>query len=226
MLRAVIIDDEPTTEAILRYFTDRGDLPLEIAGSAANGKLGVELIRREKPDLVFLDIQMPVMNGFEVMAEEPGQKYIIITAYDMFDYAQKALRLGAADILLKPIELAQVQQAVERATGWNFTGSRTINEAAAFLRAHFAEKVGLAELAEQFYLTPSHMARSFKAHMGESVLTYLNRVRVENARRMLEEGKSVKEAAETVGYDSLNNFYKYFKRYTGQTPAEYQRAGK
>ncbi|MBO4880062.1 MAG: helix-turn-helix domain-containing protein [Firmicutes bacterium] len=226
MIRAVIIDDEPTTEAILRYFTDRGDLPLEIAGSAPNGKLGVELIRKEDPDLVFLDIQMPVMNGFEVMAAEPDRKYVIITAYDMFDYAQKALRFGAADILLKPIELAQVQQAAARATGWNFTGNKTINEAAAFLRAHYAEKIGLTELADQFYLTPSHMARLFKSHMGESVLGYLNRVRVENARRLLEEGMSIQEASESVGYDSLNNFYKYFKRYTGVTPAEYQKAGK
>ena len=75
MIRAVIIDDELTTETILRYFTERGDLPLEIAASAVNGKKGVEAIRREDPDLVFLDIQMPGMNGFEVMAEEPDRRY-------------------------------------------------------------------------------------------------------------------------------------------------------
>ena len=223
MIRAVIIDDEPTTETILRYFTERGDLPLEIAASAANGKLGVEAIRRTDPDLVFLDIQMPVMNGFEVMAAEPDRKYIIITAYDMFDYAQKALRLGACDILLKPIELSQVQQAVERAIGTKFTGNDTVNEIAAYVRAHFAEKVTLTEIAEQFFLTESHVARLFKKHMGDSVMNYLHRIRIENAKRLLDEGKSVKEAAETVGYDSLNNFYKHFKAVTGETPAAYHK---
>ena len=223
MIRAVIIDDEPTTETILRYFTERGDLPLEIAASAVNGKQGVEAIRREDPDLVFLDIQMPGMNGFEVMAEEPDRKYVIITAYDMFDYAQKALRLGAADILLKPIELAQVQQAVERATGTKLTGNDTVNEIAAYLRQHYSEKILLSALAEQFFLTESHVARLFKKHMGESVMNYLHRVRIENAKRLLDEGRSVKDAAQTVGYDSLNNFYKHFKAVTGETPAAYHK---
>ena len=223
MIRAVIIDDEPTTETILRYFTERGDLPLEIAASAVNGKQGVETIRREDPDLVFLDIQMPGMNGFEVMAEEPDRKYVIITAYDMFDYAQKALRLGAADILLKPIELAQVQQAVERATGTKLTGNDTVNEIAAYLRQHYSEKILLSALAEQFFLTESHVARLFKKHMGESVMNYLHRVRIENAKRLLDEGRSVKDAAQTVGYDSLNNFYKHFKAVTGETPAAYHK---
>ncbi len=223
MIRTVIIDDEPVTETILRYFTERGDLPLEIAASAANGKLGVEAIRRTDPDLVFLDIQMPVMNGFEVMAAEPDRKYIIITAYDMFDYAQKALRLGACDILLKPIELAQVQQAIERAIGTKFTGNDTVNAIAAYLRAHYAEKVTLTEISEQFFLTESHVARLFKKHMGGSVMNYLHRIRIENAKRLLDEGKSVKEAAEAVGYDSLNNFYKHFKTVTGETPAAYHK---
>ena len=223
MIRAVIIDDEPTTETILRYFTERGDLPLEIAASAVNGKQGVETIRREDPDLVFLDIQMPGMNGFEVMAEEPDRRYIIVTAYDMFEYAQKALRLGAADILLKPIELAQVQQAVERATGTKLTGNDTVNEIAAYLRQHYSEKILLSALAEQFFLTESHVARLFKKHMGESVMNYLHRVRIENAKRLLDEGRSVKDAAQTVGYDSLNNFYKHFKAVTGETPAAYHK---
>lgn len=223
MIRAVIIDDEPTTETILRYFTERGDLPLEIAASAVNGKQGVEAIRREDPDLVFLDIQMPGMNGFEVMAEEPDRRYVIVTAYDMFEYAQKALRLGAADILLKPIELAQVQQAVERATGTKLTGNDTVNEIAAYLRQHYSEKILLSDLAEQFFLTESHVARLFKKHMGESVMNYLHRVRIENAKRLLDEGRSVKDAAQTVGYDSLNNFYKHFKAVTGETPAAYHK---
>lgn len=223
MIRTVIIDDEPTTESIIRFFVTRGDLPLEIVSSACNGKLGVAEIRKHKPDLVFLDIQMPVMNGFEVMQEVPEATYIIVTAYDMFSYAQKALRLGAADILLKPIELSQLIQSVGRATGWNFTDNASVNEIANYIRKHYAERISLTGISEEFYLTQSHIARLFKKHMGESVINYLNRIRVENAKRLLEDGVSVKEAAEQVGYDSLNNFYKHFKRYTGTTPADYMK---
>ncbi len=221
MLKAVIVDDEPRTESIIRFFIERGDLPLEIAASAPTGKLGVAEIRKHKPDLVFLDIQMPVMNGFEVMAEAPDFKYIIVTAYDEFSYAQKALRLGAADILLKPIELAQIIQSIERATGWKLTKNDTVNDIVDYIRQHYAEKLSLSGIAEHFYLTQSHVSRLFKKHTGESVLNYIHDVRIENARKLLESGVSVKDTAEQVGYDSLNNFYKYFKRYTVTTPAEY-----
>lgn len=221
MLKAVIVDDETRTESIIRYFIEHEGLPLEIVASAPNGKLGVAEIRKHKPDVVFLDIQMPVMNGFEVMAEEPDHKYIIVTAYDEFSYAQKALRLGAADILLKPVELAQLIQSVERATGWKLTGNDTVNDIMEYIRKHYAEKISLTQIADQFYLTQSHVARLFKKHTGESVLNYINQIRIENAKKLLEDGVSVKDAADQVGYDSLNNFYKYFKRYTGTTPAEY-----
>ncbi len=222
MLKAVIVDDEPRTENIIRYFIEHGDIPLEIAATASNGRLGVAEIRKHKPDIVFLDIQMPVMNGFEVMAEAPDFKYIVVTAYDEFSYAQKALRLGAADILLKPIELAQLVQSVERATGWRLTGNDTVNSIMEYVRQHYAEKISLTQIADEFYLTQSHVARLFKKHTGESVLEYINRIRIEQARHLLEQGVSVKEAADQVGYESLNNFYKYFKRYTGKTPAEYR----
>ncbi len=53
------------------------------------------------------------------------------------------------------------------------------------------------------------------------MLEYINRVRIDHARHLLEQGVSVKEAADKTGYESLNNFYKYFKRYTGKTPADY-----
>ncbi|MBQ1422845.1 MAG: response regulator, partial [Lachnospiraceae bacterium] len=159
MLRAVIIDDEPVTERIIRFFAERGDLPLEIVASAKNGRLGVAEIRKHKPDLVFLDIQMPVMNGFEVMSEAPGFKYIVVTAYDEFSNAQKALRLGAADILLKPVELSQLIQSVERVTGWRLSSNTTVNDITAFIHRHYMEPLGLSQIAEAFYLTPSHVSR-------------------------------------------------------------------
>ena len=223
MIRTIIVDDEPTTENIIRFFVERGDLPLEIVSAVNSGAAAVEEIRKHRPDLVFLDIQMPEMNGFEVMAEAPDTNYVVVTAYDTFAYAQQALRLGAADILLKPIELAQLEQAVARATGWKFTNNDTVNKIAHYIRQHYAEKINLTTISQAFYLTPSHVARLFKKHMGQSVVSYLNRVRVENAKKLLDEGMSVKLAAERVGYDSLNNFYKHFKRYTETTPASYPR---
>ncbi|WP_288918610.1 response regulator, partial [uncultured Eubacterium sp.] len=167
MIKTIIVDDEPMVAEIIRYFVKKGDLPLDIVGTADNGIIAEELIRKYQPDLVFLDIQMPMKNGFEVMRDQPDTKYIIVTAFDTFDYAQRALRLGAMDILLKPIDYEQLKQSVSRVVGWNFTANDTVNDIVEYINHHYAEDISLTDLSEQFFLTSSHIARLFKKYMGE-----------------------------------------------------------
>lgn len=221
MIRALIIDDEQAVSKIITHFVEQGDLPIEIVGTAGDGITGVNLIRSLKPDLVFLDIQMPLMNGFEVMQEMPDIKYIIITAFESFEYAQSALRLGASDILLKPVRYAQLMDSVSRVIGWKFTGNQTVNEITEYISRHYSEKITLELLSEVFYLTPTHIAKLFKKHIGENINAYVNRIRIKHAEALLDQGKSVAEVSAMVGYPSLNNFYKQFRKYTGTTPASY-----
>ena len=70
MIRAVICDDETASLAIIRYLIESEGLPIEIVGTASNGQSGLELIQKEEPDLAFLDIQMPKMDGFEVLKDK------------------------------------------------------------------------------------------------------------------------------------------------------------
>lgn len=175
-----------------------------------------------EPDLVFMDIHMPYMNGFEVIQKMQGSKVIIITAYDSFEYAQRALRLGASDILSKPIELEQLKQAISRAVGREFTSNDHVNTILAYIYDHYDEKIELKDLAELTYCSEAHIARLFKQHIGMSIVNFLHKVRIEKSVELLEKEKvSVKEAAERTGYQNLNNYYKYFKSYVGMTPANY-----
>ena len=105
MIKTVIIDDEPAVVSIIKYFVKKEKLPLDIVATAQRGDEGIELINKLNPQLVFLDIKMPVVDGFEVMKSVKDTKFIVITAFESFEYAQKSLRLGAKDIILKPIEL-------------------------------------------------------------------------------------------------------------------------
>lgn len=221
MIKAVIVDDEPAVATIIKHFIKDESLPIEVAGVADNGVNGVSMIKRLEPQIVFLDIQMPMMNGFEVIREYPQMNYVIVTAFDYFEYAQEALRLGAKDILLKPIEKEQLLKAISRAVGWNFTGNEIVDGIMEYVDKHYAEKISLSTLSEQFFVTPGHIARLFKKHVGESAVSYINRIRVEKSKKILKEGSSVKDAAEQVGFESLNNYYKYFKLHTGMTPAEF-----
>lgn len=227
MIKAVICDDEKAALNIIRHFIEAKKLPIEIAGTAENGRDAWNLIQCVKPDLVFMDIHMPYMNGFEIISEMKESKVIIITAYDSFEYAQRALRLGASDILSKPIEFEQLEQAIVRAVGWNFTGNETINIILAYLYEHYQEQIELTTLAELTFCTPSHIARLFKKYMGMTIISYVHKIRIEKAVYLMEEKKlAIKEAAEAVGYQNLNHFYKYFNIQMGVTPAAYLKQGR
>lgn len=114
-MRALIVDDEPIARQVLREELELLNL-VEIVGEAENGETALHQISSYKPDIVFLDIQMPVMSGLEVLAHlKSGHlpAIVIVTAYDQ--HAIRAFEAGAVDYLLKPISQQRLAQAVDRA---------------------------------------------------------------------------------------------------------------
>jgi len=223
VIRAIVADDETAVVSIVKHFIEKENLPVEIVGVAENGGQALEMLEELKPDLVFLDIQMPVRTGLEIMRLKPDFRYIIITAYESFNYAQEALRLGACDILLKPIDKAQLIEAVSRGVGHQFTPNLLANQVLEFIHLNYGSQIDLPLLSDKFHATASHLARTFKKHVGMSIVSYLHKHRIDRAKTLLEDQSlSVQEIASSLGYESLNNFYKYFKNYTGLTPASYR----
>jgi two-component system LytT family response regulator len=109
-MRVIIVDDEELARAVLREYL-HAHADLELVGECANGFEAVKAISELQPDLVLLDIQMPKLNGFEVV-ELAGAKsrYIFVTAYDQ--YALKAFEIHAVDYLLKPVSRQRFDQAI------------------------------------------------------------------------------------------------------------------
>jgi two-component system LytT family response regulator len=112
-MRVLIVDDEELARAYLAELVSADD-GLEIVGEAANGFEAVRRIGELAPDLVFLDIQMPKLSGFEVLEllEPPLPAVVFVTAHD--EHALKAFEVHAVDYLLKPVEPARLAAAVER----------------------------------------------------------------------------------------------------------------
>jgi two-component system LytT family response regulator len=111
-MRAVIVDDEDLARQLLREYARAAD-DLEIVAECGNGFDAVKTIGELKPDLVFLDVRMPKLDGFEVLElidYEPA--VIFVTAYDM--YAMRAFDAHAVDYLLKPFHLERFKQSIER----------------------------------------------------------------------------------------------------------------
>ena len=112
-LRIVIVDDEPLARAVVQEFA-AADAGIEIVADCANGFEAVKAVAELKPDLVLLDVQMPKLDGFEVL-ELLGreQPVVFITAYDQ--YALRAFEVHAVDYLLKPFSAERFQEAMARA---------------------------------------------------------------------------------------------------------------
>jgi two-component system LytT family response regulator len=115
MIRVLLIDDEAKGRLYLRQLCDKYVPQIKIVGEAATASEALELIDVEKPDLIFLDIEMPGMTGIEMLRQmqEVAFEVIFVTAFNR--YAVEAFRLGAVDYLLKPASPSDLQQAVERA---------------------------------------------------------------------------------------------------------------
>jgi two-component system, LytTR family, response regulator len=114
-IRVVVVDDEPVARAGVQKLL-RTDPDFEIVGEAGNGRDAVALIQRVEPDLVLLDIQMPELNGFDVLSAIGTQNapvIVFITAYDQF--ALKAFEVRALDYLLKPFEDDRFRMVMQRA---------------------------------------------------------------------------------------------------------------
>jgi two-component system, LytTR family, response regulator len=121
MLNAIIIDDERNSRNALRQKLINHCPEVNIIAECENGEEGMKAISENKPDIIFLDVEMPRMNGFTMLqqlqqnnAAAMGFEIIFITAYD--HYAIKAIKFSALDYLVKPVEITDLKTAVEKAT--------------------------------------------------------------------------------------------------------------
>ena len=112
-LKAVLIDDEAQSREILRTYLSSYCKDVKLVGEGANVKEGLEAIRAGKPDLVFLDVEMPFGNAFDLLEQLPDREFetIFVTAYE--NYAMDALNSHAAYYLMKPIDIDALISAVD-----------------------------------------------------------------------------------------------------------------
>jgi two-component system LytT family response regulator len=139
-IRTLIVDDEPLARRNLRLLLER-DRQIEILDECRNGREAVEAIETHAPDLIFLDIQMPEMDGFDVLGcvgTEHIQAVIFVTAFDQ--YALKAFEVHALDYLLKPFDDERFTHALQRAKAQ--IEAREINQLSKKLLAFLEERKG------------------------------------------------------------------------------------
>lgn len=242
MYKTLIIDDEQPVRIAISKLGKWNKYHLERPEYAENGKEGLKALRELKPEVVFLDMSMPVMNGMEFM-EKAGRDLekcalIVISGYDDFCYARSAVRYGAIDYLLKPVTEEDLNTAIENAVrklhpGEDFSdeeergnaprAEEVIEDIKEFIDAHYSETIRLGDFAEQYFFSGEYLSKLFKSRYGSNIYEYLLEVRMERAKELLSTTDSkVGDVAMRVGYPDTNYFSKAFRNYTGMTPKEWR----
>ena len=238
MNRVFIADDEMWIIIGLKKLIEKSGLPFQVIGEANNGVAALEEIEEKKPDVLFTDIRMPGYNGLELMEKLNGKglspKVVFNSGYADFEYAQSAIRLGAFDYLIKPIEQDKLREVLERILG-DEEGSgdgqmqeeinpSTIRMILNEMRQNYTENITLTDLAKRYNISASHLSSLIKEELKLPFSEYITSKRLQKAKELLaDESLSIEEVAEQSGYGDYFYFTKVFKKNCGISPSKYRK---
>ena len=242
MLKVLIVDDETVVRRGIVLGVDWASMDCVVVGEAANGEEGLAAAERYNPNLIITDVRMPRMDGIEMMRrlreKESTAHFIILTAYDEFDYARAALRDGAADYLLKPFRDQDLMSAIARVREKEGAAqpaedtlllpkgdkSKYVLQTLNYIAEHYADTdINIASIARHIGISEGHLSHVFKKETNYTALGYLTQYRIHTARKLLRDCRyKVYEVAEMVGYRDVAYFGSTFKKLTGMSPSEYQ----
>lgn len=238
MHKVLIIDDEPLIVEGLSSVVPWEQYSCCVEGFAYDGEDGIKLIREISPDIVFTDIRMPRLDGLSMIAairsEFPKLQITVLTAYRDFDYAQAAIRLGVARYLLKPSKLAEIFEALDFMT--KLLGSPAVEaepacqannfivrKALEYIEAHYTEKLSLAEVAQETYVSQWHLSKLLNKHTNKNFFEIINGIRIREASKMLSDPSlRISEISERVGFVDVAHFSRVFKKIQGVSANKYR----
>jgi len=243
MKRLLLVDDEKWVRAALKWTVENSGIPFEVTGECANGLEALDWLRSNPVDLVLTDITMPVMNGLDFLRElrDCGSHIpvVIITVNEEFSCVQQALRSGAVDYLLKPIEKKQLQECLmkwlekqeivvsEKSGGSVDVQTQSLSlmeQVMQYFSALPPGEITLSHTAQYLHINPSYLSQLFKQHQGVNFMDYVIELRMKEARKLLSlTTLRVSEIAERLGYNDLAYFTNMFKKITGTTPSSYRK---
>ena len=239
-LRVLLVDDEIMIREGFKRLFDWEAHDCEVVGEAADGMEALAQIDALRPDIVIMDINIPIMSGLKVIQvsriKHPKIAYVIVSGYDDFSYCQPALRLQITDYILKPVDyeefgicidnlkISLYEQRMAEEHEPKEQGERVIIGITRYLQEHLEEEVSLSVLAEEFHLNPQYISQLFKNEIGVGFLAYLTNIRMEKAKKLLlSTSFPIAEIAQKTGYGDYRVFTKVFKKAEGITPSQYRR---
>lgn len=251
MKAILIVDDEPRTREGIRKTLESWSSGEYQLVTASSGVEALDWLRDNEASLLITDVRMPQIGGLDLIEKLNGLSsppvVIVISGHADFEYAQRALKFGVVDYLLKPIEKTKLIQAVEIAiereerlhriermeklvdpklmqTMEQENGySPPVREAIHYMEGHLHESVSLRELADLLHMNSSYFSVVFKEQTGLTFSEYLTKQRIQRAKVLLTATTlPISEIAEKVGYQTSRYFVKVFREMEQISPGQYR----
>nr|WP_288643283.1 helix-turn-helix domain-containing protein [uncultured Anaerobutyricum sp.] len=237
-LQVVLVDDEIMIREGFKRLFDWASHDCEVVGEAADGMEALAQIDHLQPDIVIMDINIPIINGLKVIQTSrmryPDMAFIIVSGYDDFSYCREALRMRITDYILKPVNYEEFGSCIDRlkialyekrkTEEQDAQEERTITGIIRYLQEHLDKEISLNILADEFHLSSQYISQLFKSEIGVNFLAYLTNIRMERAKKLLlATSLSIGEISEKCGYADYRVFTKAFKKEEGSTPSQYRR---
>lgn len=246
MYTLMIVDDEPAILEGISRLLDWKELGFWQTVTARSGFEAMSHAVDWKPDLCLVDVRIGNEFGYELInrLKEMGVKshYIMMSGYDDFQYAREALRCGALDYLLKPVDKKQLEERVERMIVENLHGTvkkeerknedpvlkRSYEEFSPLIRKivmivamEYGQRISLKSIADRFRMNATYLGQIFIKETNVKFSEYLMNYRMLVAREhILNSNDKISAIAWEVGYSNMNYFYQHFHNYFQKTPSE------
>lgn len=256
MYKVLLIEDEAIIRKGLRYTFNWEEFNCCVIGEAENGEEGLQLIEQLCPEIIIVDVNMPRLDGISMLSLIPKNKVyscILLTGYDDFNIAKKAIHLGVTDYLLKPVDTEQLIEAITKAKQKVDAQIRLqqleeednevshlkdysilpnplpqvqsvyVRKVLNYIQLNYANKFTMKDLETEFEISGTYLNKLFKQEIGYTVNDFLNRYRIQQAMIKMKSGNDkVYQIAMDVGIKDYKYFIMIFKKYTNQTPKQFQ----
>lgn len=236
--KLLLVDDEENILQAMENYIRLHATRFGKVYSATDGQQALDIIFRHQPEVMLLDVQMPGKTGIDVMREANSAgkcpKTIILSGYDTFAYAQKAMREGAADYLLKPCRSTEIlekleallpnEEAAEDApAGAQGDENRIVTRAIAYMEENLSRELSLTAVAEAAGVSAAYLSALFTKTKGMTFVDFSNKMRVDWACDYMHDSRmKVYEIAYCVGFRNEKYFSRVFKKVMGKSPSEYR----